>query len=60
MEEPWAVNLLVPVRLRPVTPKRILILMRRELEWQRTGLLTRMVRVQAPGDAPPSNPLVAE
>ena len=30
--------------------------MRRELEWQRTGLLTRMVRVQAPGDAPPINP----
>ena len=25
MEEPWAVNPLVPVRLRPVTPKRMLI-----------------------------------
>lgn len=25
MEEPWAVNPLVPVRLRPVTPKRICI-----------------------------------
>ena len=48
----------VPVRLRPVTPKRMCIA-RRELEWQRTGLLTRMVRVQAPGDAPPNSPLVA-
>ena len=59
MEEPWAVNPLVPVRLRPVTPKRMCIA-RRELKWQRTGLLPRVVRVQAPGDAPPNNPLVAE
>ena len=49
----------VPVRLRPATPKRMRQ-MRRELEWQRTGLLPRMVRVQAPGDAPHNNPLVAE
>jgi hypothetical protein len=56
--EPWAVNPLVPVRLRPVTPKRISSHRRRELERQRTGLLPRMVRVRAPGDAP--TPPVAE
>lgn len=60
MAEPRAVNPLVPVRLRPVTPKRMRSSMRRELERQSTGLLPRMVRVRAPGDAPHNNPLVAE
>ena len=50
--EPRAVDLLVPVRLRPVTPKRTRNRTRRELERQSTGLLPRMVRVRAPGDAP--------
>ena len=50
----------VPVRLRPVTPKRMHPSTRRELERQSTGLLPRLVRVRAPGDAPQNNPLVAE
>ena len=49
-------NPLVPVRLRPVTPKRMRSSMRRELERQSTGLLPRPVRVRAPGDAPHNTP----
>ncbi len=40
---PWAPRLLQPH-----------LSMRRELEWQSSGLLLRPVRVRAPGDAPPS------
>jgi hypothetical protein len=48
MEEPWAVNPLVPVRLRPVTPKRMRSSMRRELERQSTGLLPRTSQGSSP------------
>ena len=82
MEEPWAVNPLVPVRLRPVTPKRMCISRVANSSGREpgsypgwSGLLglspsafgprlqrvQRAVRVeQASGDAPTSNPLVAE
>ena len=55
MAELWNVTPPVPVRLRPVTPKRMPN-MRRELERQSTELLPRTVRVRAPGGAPVSNP----
>ena len=48
MAEPWAVNPLVPVRLRPVTPKRMHSSMRRELERQSTGLLPRTSQGSSP------------
>ena len=52
MAEPWAVNPLVPVRLRPVTPKR----MRTPCVANSSGRVPASypgkVRVRAPGDAP--------
>ena len=57
-EEPWVVNPLVPVRLRPVTPKRMCKNASRTRVAENRAL-PRTVRVQAPGDAP-DNPLVAE
>ena len=41
-------NPLVPVRLRPVTPKRMRSAMRRELERQSTGLLPRTSQGSSP------------
>ncbi len=50
--EPRDVTPLTSVRFRSVTPKRMRISVRRELERQSTGLLSRLVGVRAPGDAP--------
>lgn len=52
MAEPWAVNPLVPVRLRPVTPKRMHNRSVANSSGRVPGSYSGQVRVRAPGDAP--------
>ena len=56
MAEPWAVNPLVPVRLRPVTPKRMRTPCVANSSGRVPGSYPGQVRVRAPGDAPASPP----
>ena len=60
MAEPWAVNPLVPVRLRPVTPKPMPCNASRIRAAENRALAPDGQGSQAPFDAPLINPLVAE